>query len=650
MAGRISRDFIQRLIDRVDIVDFLGAYMDLKRAGREYKAICPFHDDTKPSLTISPQKQFYHCFACGASGNTLKFLTERERLEFPDAVEVLANFAGMAMEYDDNAPRAQRRQGPNPSEVLQNIANWYTENLRKHKPGIEYLKTRNLSGAVIKEYGLGYAPNNKDHIDKLFATDAAHENLLLELGMIVEDERGRRARFRNRLMFPIRDARGRVVGFGGRVLSADGIPKYLNSSDSFLFKKGELLYGQHESRTSKAGHRLMVEGYTDVLGLVSHGVDFAVATLGTAATDEHFRKLFRVQDEVILCFDGDTAGVQAASRAFATALPRLTDGKRLRIMFMPEGQDPDTFISSQGKQAFDELQQQALSPDQFIGEHLSKPFNLKQVDEAAAYAQEVAQLIALLPKGGVLQELLLAKLSEHIGLSEQVLRQKMQEAVPRATVKAASATTSPPPSNAMPDYADEFAGTPTYSEAPVDIAPSEAPVPASTGTPENQAEQHLRLAIRLLYQSASSENIGTDYIKPGFIDDLKTMQDESPYARMLLDFYDALVVASDREARDMARGQWQSQLAPAMAEPVSFPANVNVCEELNRRIHNAVMTSGARPQRLYSWLQQYPNQTDQMDVNDAVAVRKLLHNDERINAELRASLRQVLNQVSRKSL
>jgi len=350
----IPNDFIQTLLGRVDIVEVVDRHVPLKKAGANYQACCPFHSEKTPSFTVSPTKQFYHCFGCGAHGTAIGFLMEHAGKSFPEAVDELARDAGLAVPRVERPGEAERRdETADLSELLLDAAKFYRKALRESPRAIDYLKGRGLTGAIAARFGIGYAP---DGWQPLAGVVPDYSDARLEqAGLVITGEGGKRYdRFRDRVMFPIHDSRGRVIGFGGRVLGA-GEPKYLNSPETAVFSKGRELYGLYLARNAirDAGRVIVVEGYMDVVALAQHGVDYAVATLGTSTTPVHAQKLFRQTDSVVFCFDGDAAGRKAAWRALENALPVLQDGKDARFLFLPDGEDPDDFVRARGKAAFE---------------------------------------------------------------------------------------------------------------------------------------------------------------------------------------------------------------------------------------------------------------------------------------------------------
>lgn len=377
MAGRIPQDFIHDLLARADIVEVVDARVRLKKAGRNYQACCPFHNEKSPSFTVAPDKQFYHCFGCGAHGNAIDFIMEYDGMEFPDAVEELASLMGVEVPRQQGTGKpVDKQQQADDYALMETCARFFSAQLRQHPNKdtvIEYLKQRGLRGETVKEFGIGYAPPEWDAVLNQFGGQRDAQNQLLALKLITENDRGRRFDFfRDRIMFPIRDRRGRVVGFGGRVLQ-QGEPKYLNSPETRIFHKGRELYGfwQMKQAHKQLKSAILVEGYMDVVALAQHGVTNAVASLGTAATTEHLQLLFRHTPLVICCFDGDRAGRDAAWRALENALPLLKDGVDLRFLFLPDGEDPDSIVQRDGKEGFEQHLTEARALTDYFFEHLT---------------------------------------------------------------------------------------------------------------------------------------------------------------------------------------------------------------------------------------------------------------------------------------
>ncbi len=421
MAGRIPQSFIDDLVARADIVEVLSTRMTLKKAGREYKGLCPFHGEKTPSFTVSPDKGFYHCFGCGAHGTAIGFLMEHDHLSFVDAVESIAGSMGIEVPHEGGDQR-QHRGSDQVIELLRRTGEKYIEALKHHEPAIDYLKRRGIDGVTAKRFGIGYAPESWDFVAAGFGNDNETEMYLQAAGLTVPRERGGfYDRFRDRLMFPIRDSRGRVVGFGGRVLGA-GEPKYMNSPETVVFSKRRELYGLYEARRKLRDipKLYVVEGYMDVVALAQHGIDNAVATLGTATTPEHLNRLFRVTDDVIFCFDGDRAGRKAAWRALEIALPEIRDTRRFHFMFLPDGEDPDSLVNDKGSQAFEAVANEALTLADFLIAELRGQVDLESVDGRARFAEMAKPLVEKIPPG-VFRELLISQLADVVGLGEAKL-------------------------------------------------------------------------------------------------------------------------------------------------------------------------------------------------------------------------------------
>jgi DNA primase len=418
MAGKIPAQFIDELLDRVDIVDLINGRIQLKKAGRDYQACCPFHDEKTPSFTVSREKQFYHCFGCGAHGTVVGFLMEYDNMGFVDAIEELAAQQGLEV------PREGGHSPGGPDlrplfDALEKSATYYTQQLRTHQQAsqaVEYLKARGLSGEIAAEFGVGYAPPGWDNLIKHLGGSKEGLEHLRVSGMITEPDGKCYDRFRNRIMFPIRDRRGRVIAFGGRVLGDDK-PKYLNSPETPVFHKGRELYGLYEAHQAqrKIQQLLVVEGYMDVVALAQFGIRYAVATLGTATTSEHLAQLFRVTHKVIFCFDGDRAGADAGWKALKTALPLMRDGREARFLFLPDGEDPDTLIRKEGTEAFTRRIDNATPLSGFMFNRLSQEVDTSEPGGRARLAELAKPLISSLPKG-VFRDILQQQLNEVVGL------------------------------------------------------------------------------------------------------------------------------------------------------------------------------------------------------------------------------------------
>ncbi len=391
----IPESFIQELLNRVDVVDVVDKSVPLKKAGANYSACCPFHNEKSPSFTVSPTKQFYHCFGCGAHGTAIGFLMEYQGLSFIEAIHDLAKMVGMIVPQetrDENRPAQKTVVGL--QESLQQAAQYYKSELKNSQRAIDYLKARGLSGQVAAKFQIGYAPAGWQNLQSVFPQ---YESEALNIaGLVVENEQGRRYdRFRDRIMFPIHDQKGQVIGFGGRVINPEDTPKYYNSPETPLFQKGHELYGLFLARRAirDAGRALVVEGYMDVVALAQYGIEYAVAALGTATTPIHITKLMRQADEVVFCFDGDNAGRTAAWRAAMNALPALTDGLKLSFLFLPKEHDPDSYVREFGKVKFEAEIKAAMPLSQYILKHLSEDNAMQSQEDRVRFLNEAEPIM-----------------------------------------------------------------------------------------------------------------------------------------------------------------------------------------------------------------------------------------------------------------
>jgi len=422
MAGLVPRSFINDIIAKADIVDVVNSRVKLKKAGtNNYQACCPFHHEKTPSFTVSKTKQFYHCFGCGAHGNVLSFLMEYDKLEFVEAIEELAGMLGL------DVPREESRQSDKPYvnyqtkknlyELMQDIATLYQQQLLQSQPAQDYLQQRGLSDEIIQRFSIGFVPDSYDLVVRQFGKNKEEQERLFSLGMVKRSERGTMYdTFRHRVMFPIRDRRGRVIAFGGRVMG-DDMPKYLNSPDTVTYHKGNELYGLFEAlQVNDSPEKLLVvEGYMDVVALAQFGVDYAVASLGTATTPEQINQLFRTTEQVVCCYDGDRAGRSAAWRALENALPYLEDGRQLKFVFLPDGEDPDSYIRQYGKLQFEDYLQQAQSLSDFLFDHLLKDVKLETKEGKSKLAALAVPLIGRIP-GNMLRIYLRNMLASKLGI------------------------------------------------------------------------------------------------------------------------------------------------------------------------------------------------------------------------------------------
>lgn len=419
MAGKIPPEFIDDLLARTDIVEVVGSRIQLRKAGKDYQARCPFHDEKTPSFTVSPDKQFYHCFGCGAHGTAIGFLMEHDHLAFPEAVEELAQRAGMEMPSRGQPFVKAPSQEPLYA-LMEQAAALYRRQLREHPQAsraVDYLKQRGLSGEVAGDFGLGYAPPGWSFLLERFGRTPGEQARLIECGLITEQEGRRYDRFRDRIVFPIRDRRGRVIGFGGRLLG-EGKPKYLNSPETPIFHKGRELYGLFEAQRSnrKLDSLLIVEGYMDVIALAQFGLTSAVATLGTATSADHLRQLLKTAPELVFCFDGDRAGRDAAWKALQTALPLASGHQLIRFLFLPEGEDPDTLIRRLGRDGFVDLMAGAQSLSDFLFDRLAENGDMTSSDGRKRVASQARELVSAMP-AGIYRDLALERIATLNGAS-----------------------------------------------------------------------------------------------------------------------------------------------------------------------------------------------------------------------------------------
>jgi DNA primase len=451
----ISQSFIQDLLCRVDIVDIVECDVRLRKAGANYSACCPFHSEKTPSFTVTPSKQFYHCFGCGAHGNAIDFLMEYKGMSFVDAISDLADRAGMQIPVSEpssagtwqgvsgtgfdgsGVPAGAKESAQDLIDTMHVAARFYQGQLRHSSNAVAYLKSRGLTGETAARFAVGYAPTGWQKLNEVFPDygDKARGSVLIAAGLVIESDEGKRYdRFRDRIMFPILNLKGKIVGFGGRVLD-EGEPKYLNSPETPLFQKGRELYNLFAARRAirEAGRVLVVEGYMDVLSLFQHGIDYAVATLGTATTPSHVQKLLRQTDNVVFCFDGDRAGRKAAWRALEDCLTELSDGKNISFLFLPDGEDPDSYIRNFGTEAFEQLIKQALPLSVFLFKELSGRVDMKTDEGRAQLIRDAKPLLARVAAPGFAL-MLLKRLAEISGATqgelEDILKLKRARPAP----------------------------------------------------------------------------------------------------------------------------------------------------------------------------------------------------------------------------
>src|SRR3984885_840708 len=429
--GLIPQSFIDELIARADIVEVIGLRVPLKKAGREYKACCPFHGEKTPSFWVSPDKQFYHCFGCGVHGTVLRFLMEHDRMAFPEAVEELAQLLGLEVPRESGTVAGNTKRADEPLyELMGRVAGFFSECLARDEHARAYVERRGLVRETVEHFGIGYAPNSWNDVLRRFGAGETERRALSELGLIIERDRGQIRdgerhydRFRDRIMFPIRDVRGRVIAFGGRIID-QGEPKYLNSPETALFHKGRELYALYETRRARSNLKrlLIVEGYMDAVRLHQAGITYAVATLGTATTPEHFKRIFRLVSEVVFAFDGDRAGRAAAWRALQHALPEAREGREIKFLFLPEGHDPDSLVGEEGRENFEKRLASAEPLSEYLVREVSTGIDLAHADGRARFAEAARPLVTKLPQG-VYRELVLERIASAIKISAARLQE-----------------------------------------------------------------------------------------------------------------------------------------------------------------------------------------------------------------------------------
>ncbi len=420
MAGKIPQHFIDEVLSRTDIVDVIDARVTLKKRGNSHVACCPFHNEKSPSFNVSQQKQFYHCFGCGKSGSAITFLMDYENMHFVDAIETLAENLGLEVPREGGSTARPVNESKPLYELLEAVSAFYQQRLKEHPEAIAYLKKRGLSGETAQRFGIGYAPDGWDALNKQFP---GREQDLLKTGMLKTSDKAGASqdrayqRFRDRIMFPIRDRRGRVIAFGGRIMN-QGEPKYLNSPETPLFHKGSELYGLFEARKSAQDNAsvIVVEGYMDVVALAQHGIHNTVATLGTAANQQHSDILFKIVPNIVFCFDGDAAGRKAAWRALVATLPALQDGRDAHFLFLPDGEDPDTIVSESGAAGFNDRLAQRVPIIDYLYEHLAEGIDITSIGGKAQLADKAKPLVETI-QPGVYKELAFRRLEALIGIA-----------------------------------------------------------------------------------------------------------------------------------------------------------------------------------------------------------------------------------------
>ena len=541
----IPQSFVDDLLERSDIVDLIDSRVKLKKAGKDYLACCPFHDEKTPSFTVSRDKQFFHCFGCGANGNAISFIMDYDRLTFPEAIESLAKTIGVEVPREGSAQQQSQQKVHEKTRkslyrIMESVKNYYQQQLKQHnqrKIAINYLKRRGLNSEIVRNFGIGFAPPGFDNLaNTLDTTHGENQSLLLEAGMLIENQQqGFYDRFRHRIMFPIRDTRGRVIAFGGRVLGNDK-PKYLNSPETRLFQKNKTLYGLYEARQSchQLKRLIVVEGYMDVVSLAQFGIHYAVATLGTACGSQHLQQAFQFVSEIVFCFDGDRAGRQAARRAMENTLPIMEDGRQVKFLYLPEGEDPDTLIRQVGVEKFSHLIDQSSPLESVLFDELSHDLDIQTMEGRARLSKLAAPLLNQLPRG-VYRELCFAQLAKRTQLSMDTLMALLNE-LPQS------------------GYPAEISAVKLTSQTNVHIEnESRITAPSSQLSSSLTTEKTMLLSpgdlavVLLLYQPKLAQSI-TD------IDELKDSQDAS--VKLLLKLI-ALLKQHPEFSSGQILGHWQ---------------------------------------------------------------------------------------------
>ncbi|WP_299589205.1 DNA primase [uncultured Microbulbifer sp.] len=521
MSSKIPQHFIDDLLARADIVELVDSRVKLRKTGKNYSACCPFHDEKTPSFTVSPDKQFYYCFGCGANGNAIGFLMEYDRLPFPEAVEKLAATRGLEVPREQLAPGQEKRQRESQSlyQLTEKAAEFYRAQLRSHPAAgnaVAYLRNRGLSGEIARDFDIGLAPPGWDNLLNALADTSEKADQLEQAGLAIRRQdsdgstksggRHHYDRFRNRIIFPIRDQRGRTIAFGGRVLG-DEKPKYLNSPETPIFHKSRELYGLWEARQANRNleRLIVVEGYMDVVALAQFDIRCAVATLGTACGEDHIQLAFRHTSELLFCFDGDRAGRAAARRALESALPNMQDGRSLRFLLLPEGEDPDTLVRQLGGERFQQLiEEQSLPLEDFLFDLLSEDINLQTMDGRARLSKLAAPLLDLLP-AGVYRQLMLQQLASRTGLDKDTLQEVIRAEKARTAAQVQRPQSQPTVANpaAKPhsDFSEELQHRTPPEPWPREGAPYPEPLPPLADNPRRSGQYRLppeRMLVALI--------------------------------------------------------------------------------------------------------------------------------------------------------
>ena len=580
MAGLIAQGFIDDLLNRTDIVEVVSSRVQLKKAGKNYTACCPFHQEKTPSFSVNHEKQFYYCFGCGAGGNALGFIMDHDHLDFPEAVDELAKRAGVEVEREDSnstTPHQPRQAVDSPLYALLTAASDYYRSALKNHPqrhaAVNYLKNRGVSGVIARDFALGFAPPGWDNLSKHLGGDALQEKAMIDAGLLAEnaDSKRRYDRFRDRIIFPIHDSRGRIIGFGGRVLGDDK-PKYLNSPETAVFHKGQELYGLYEARkhNRQLNEIIVVEGYMDVIALAQQGLRNAVATLGTSTSEEHIKRLFRVVPSILFCFDGDNAGRKAAWRALEATLSNLKDGQQARFLFVPDGEDPDSLIRSEGLDAFQaRIAQQSVALTEYFFTHLAQEVNIDSLEGKAHMATLAAPLIERIP-GANLRALMRQKLTQLTGLDTAQHADNSSPTPPQEWAPTASYEYDAVDFDGNAHFStDDYSGMTSHAPAPSYKKHDRADKPWSkSSTPARQSKRaqvtvetpHLAALRTLLHHPHLALKVDTAS---------KLAAEDDLYAQLLVSLLEALQKSPDLDPLQLMTrwyGTEQGNLLLALAE------------------------------------------------------------------------------------
>ena len=618
MAGLIPQSFIDDLLNRTDIVEVVASRIQLKKTGKNFSACCPFHKEKTPSFSVSPDKQFYYCFGCGAGGNALGFLMDHDHLDFPQAVEDLAKRTGMDVPREEGGRESKRPPTDSPLYVLLEAATeFYRQSLKSHparKAAVGYLKGRGLSGEIARDFSLGFAPPGWDNLLKHLGGDSLQQKTLIDAGLLIENaDTGKRYdRFRDRIIFPIRDSRGRVIAFGGRVLGDDK-PKYLNSPETPVFHKSQELYGLFELRkyNRQVDEIMVVEGYMDVIALAQQGLRNAVATLGTATNQEHVKRMFRLVPNILFCFDGDPAGRKAAWRALEATLPSLQDGRRARFLFLPEGEDPDSLVRAEGTDAFRARMQQHSQPlaDYFF-QQLMDEADPRSMEGKAHLATLAAPLIEQVP-GANLKALMHQRLREITGLNAETARAS-------GTNKPSSSDNSAHYFDANPSFPDADQHGERYGHPVNEQGTSAKRTQTNTRKAPNKSgvESPALSALRTLLQQpnlASQVENASHFAAEGDI-----------YTQLLVALLDALQKNPQQSALQLIarwHGTEQGRLLRALAEKEWLID----ADNLEQQFFDIITSLSARKrERSLEQLLQKARQTE-LSVDEKIELRELLN-------------------------